>query len=322
MPVYSDLTKLNFCTYFDKNYLLKGIAMYRSLEKYLDNFTMWILCLDELTYNVLEKLKLHNVQLISLNEFENGDLNLLSAKNNRTFKEYCWTITPSLPLFIMRNHPQIESITYLDADLLFFRDPYPIYGEFEGKSILIIEHRYSPKYLHFLEQMGIYNVAMLVFRNDKKGLGCLNWWRERCNEWCYCRTEDGKFGDQKYLDDWPERFEGVLVLKNKGANLAPWNIENYSLSKTNGRVIVDEDDLIFFHYHSTFQLHDRIIEIPKGYKVTKQYIDLIYKPYAKSLHEVISEIKLLYPNFKYGISKINLFTFAKSLYSGKLCFSK
>jgi hypothetical protein len=54
------------------------------------------------------------------------------------------------------------------------------------------------------------------------------WWEDRCIEWCYARHEDGKFGDQKYLDDWPLRFESdVHVMTDKELLLAPWNATRY-----------------------------------------------------------------------------------------------
>lgn len=296
--------------------------MYRSMEKHLDDFTMWILCLDELTFDVLVKLQLKKANLISLAEFESGDNALRTAKKNRTPQEYCWTVTPSLPIFVLKNAPNIEFITYLDADLLFFSNPYPVYEQFAGKSILIIEHRYSPQYAYLSELSGTYNVAMMVFRNDKNGLECLNWWRDRCNEWCYCRLEDGKFGDQKYLDDWPTRFKGVLVLNHNGANLAPWNIDNYILSEIDGKLMVDEDRLIFFHYHSTYQVYDKILEMPYGYNITKQHIGLIYRSYAKSQYDALMEIRRLYPQFCCGITKPNFLQMTQKLFSRKLCFVK
>ncbi len=60
---------------------------------------------------------------------------------------------------------------------------------------------------------------MTFKRND--GELVRSWWEERCLEWCYARFEDGKFGDQKYLDDWTSRFnKQVHVLKNKELMLA------------------------------------------------------------------------------------------------------
>jgi len=96
---------------------------------------------------------------------------------------------------------------------------------------------------------------MLIFRNDKNGLECLKWWKEKCIEWCYAYYEDGKMGDQMYLDVWREKFKGVCILQNRGANVASWNIDNYSFFKKNDELwlkVIDggkEFPLIFYHYH-------------------------------------------------------------------------
>ena len=47
-------------------------------------------------------------------------------------------------------------------------------------------------------------------------------------EWCFNRFEEGKFGDQKYLDKWPELFDDkVHILSNKELLLAPWNATRF-----------------------------------------------------------------------------------------------
>ena len=80
----------------------------------------------------------------------------------------------------------------------------------------------------------------MFFKNDRSGREALEWWRERCLEWCYNRHEDGKFGDQKYLDDWVERFKNVRVINNIGVGVAPWNVNSYELIRSEERRVGKE----------------------------------------------------------------------------------
>ncbi|MCP4535633.1 MAG: glycosyl transferase [Chloroflexi bacterium] len=244
--------------------------------------------MDQECYDILFELDLPDICLIVLEDFEDGDEELVNAKQNRTRIEYYFTCTPSLPLFILNNYPQVDIITYLDSDLYFFADPTPVYAEMADYSIAIIEHRFLPQLRH-AEKWGIYNVGWLSFRRDESALACLGWWRERCIEWCYDRYEGNRFADQKYLDDWPRLFNRVVVLQHKGANLAPWNLGNYKIHIDKGQIWVDEQPLIFFHFHRLKQIAGWLYNPGlvgykvKPFKVLQQYI---YAPYIRTLVDI------------------------------------
>jgi hypothetical protein len=170
----------------------------------------------------------------------------------------------------------------LDADLYFFSDPSVLIDEMEDNSVLITEHRYTPKYDLSLES-GIYCVQFMTFKNTIKGMNVLNWWRNVCIDWCYAKFEDGKFGDQKYLDDWPSRFEGIHVLKHLGGGLAPWNVQQYDLNNLNF-------NLIFYHFHGLKFLENSKIDLCR-YQISNDVLNLIYKPYICHINKI--EVNLL-----------------------------
>src|SRR5437588_871788 len=213
-----------FCTLFDANYLPRGLALYESLKRYAPDARLRVFCMDEVAERILEGLALPDLTVISLAELERHDPDLASVKSDRSQVEYCWTSTPCVIRYCFDHEPELDRITYIDADVFFFSSPQPLLGELGSSSVQIVPHRYAPEYLQFEESSGIYNVEWLTFRRDHRGLAALNWWRERCIEWCYYRYEDGKLGDQKYLDDWPQRFDGVSVLEHVGGGVAPWNV--------------------------------------------------------------------------------------------------
>jgi hypothetical protein len=217
----------NYCTLFDSNYLSRGLAMYESLKKHSKNFHLYIFAFDTRSYILLKKLNLALTTIIFFNEFEDDEL--LEVKKNRTQVEYFWTCTPSIVKHCIVNF-NLENCTYLDADIYFFSDPNILIEEMGSKSILITEHRYTPEYDQSLIR-GVYNVQFVTFKNDINGMKALNFWRNSCISWCYNRVENNKFGDQKYLDDWTVRFEGVHVLKNLGGEWRRGILSNTNLKK-------------------------------------------------------------------------------------------
>jgi hypothetical protein len=277
-----------FCTYFDQHYLDKGLALYQSLTMHCSPFRLWILCMDKVTYRILTDMQLPQVQLISLSDFEKDDTQLLQAKQNRSLIEYYFTCTPSLPLYVVDHDPEVDIITYLDADLYFFSSIKPVYQELGPGSVLIVGHRF-PQALKNREIYGIYNVGMLSFRRDNNGLACLKWWRDRCIEWCFDRVENGRFADQKYLDDWPDKFAGVVVLHHTGAGLAPWNLANYGYSLKNTKLLIDGQPVIVYHFHGVKRVNRWIYDtniIDYKTQLPKMVKHELYIPYLKELNQV------------------------------------
>ena len=294
-----------FCTYFDRNYLVRGLTLYRSLTHHARPFVLWALCFDDFTHDILSKLNLSNLWSVSLQEFERNDEALLAAKQNRSRVEYYFTCTPSWPLYILSHFPEVDLITYLDADLFFYANPAPIYEEFGKQSILIVGHRF-PEHLRHLEEVGIYNVGLLAFRNDGHGRECLQWWRERCLEWCYDRVEDGHYADQKYLDDWPVRFRQVKVLNNKGAGLAPWNWMNCDISIQSERATVDGQPLIFYHFHGLKVLNRWLYDpqLSRYGAMPSALRRWFYAPYVQALKETWRWVQSIAPNIPLEYSSL------------------
>ena len=298
----------NFCTLFDSFYMTRGLAMYKSLEETCENFHLYIFAFDDTSYEVLNKLDLKHATIISLKEFE--DEKLLEVKPGRTKAEYCWTCTPSTINYVIENF-NVPSCTYIDADLYFYQSPKVLFDEMGDKSVLITEHRYPPKF-NRVNTSGIYCVQFITFLNNEDGLKALRWWREACIEWCYDRYEDGKFGDQKYLDDWPTRFKGVHVLEHLGGGLASWNVEQWPLVSKKGNIITFKDkqtnstfEAIFYHFHHVRFYQDDQVDL--GWRhPTMPVVKNLYAPYIVKLREVEEWVRLVKPDFHIPLQKFTL----------------
>jgi GT2 family glycosyltransferase len=277
----------HFITLFDNNFLPIGLCLHASLLEHGQPFHLWILCMDELAEQNLQRLALPHVSLIPLREAE--DARLLAVKPTRSRGEYCWTLTPFTPQFVFDRDTQVDRVTYLDADLFFFAPPKLLLDEFDrsGKHVLITDHAYDPRYERSgrAKRGGRFCVQFMTFRRTPEGEKVMHWWQDRCLEWCYARVEDGKFGDQKYLDQWPEIFEPeVHILLQKEKTLAPWNVANFE--KLGGGKL----NPVFYHFQTLRIISPDEILLYSGWRVGKASAAL-YQAYVDCLRNVVSRMK-------------------------------
>ncbi len=232
---------MNFSILFDANYLNKGLALYLSIAKYTSDFTMYVMALDRKCQEKLNQIGFKNVVVECIEDVD--DPELAKAKGNRSRVEFCWTCGSYVTDYFFRKY-KLDHIIYLDSDLMFFSSPQVLQDDFckKNASVGLVSH--FMKYPLF----GEYCTQYLYFKNDADGSGCLRYWRDSCLEWCYSRVEDGKYGDQLYLNYFADRFKNVYGTENHGAGIAYWNMNNYRFKDGYTIYKGKKWSTVFFHY--------------------------------------------------------------------------
>jgi hypothetical protein len=274
-----------YCTHFDSNYLGHAKNLLYSLCQNDSDFKLFMFCFDQVSYDSINELNNKSVVPIFHKELESFYPDLKIAKGNRNFVEYFFTCSPATCNYVISNFSEVDLITYLDADLFFFNSPNEIFHELSDNSIGIISHRFN----FFTKRnkiYGEYNVGWVSFRRDNNGLKCLDDWMNDCINWCYQKIEKTRFADQKYLDYWPNKYEGVKVISIIGANVAIWNIKNYKLTCEGGSLMVNKESLIFYHFANLKQIDQNLFstDLSRVFVSLKGVLlDRVYKPYAELL---------------------------------------
>lgn len=274
-----------FCTYCDQGYAARMLCLHRSLQRTGEPFKLFVLCFDAATAGVVAAAGDPSLVAIPLEKVLAADPGYAAVRGQRTRIEFYFTSTPVIVRHCFAREPAAEWMTYLDADLYFFGPASAVMAEQAGGSVGIVPHRFTARSQRSARN-GTYNVGWVSFRRDTNGLACLDWWRERCLEWCFDRVEGKRFADQGYLDDFPVKFGGVRILEHPGINAAPWNLEPGEVTAASGQPYLSGRPVLFYHYQG-------IREVTAGWfdpglrnyhvPLTPDIRDLIYLPYLREL---------------------------------------
>ena len=285
-----------YCTYFDSGYLSRGLALIESLRSHGDNSPVWVLALDDATTVYLDAAQLPNVFTLAISDVEDAEPELLPLKSSRSRMEYYFTSTPLLMRWVLDRHdePDETIVIYLDSDLFFFEDPDLVLQALGTGSVGIIEHRYPSRLEKRLSKYGRFNVGWVGIRGDQNGRACLDWWAASTLEWCFDIPDASRYADQGYLDSFPSKFDGVVILRPAGFNLAPWNTGRHSLTLApRNRVVVDgSSPLVFFHFHGLRRVGSWYVtsQLIYGARLGRVLRNSVYRPYLEKLEAATLQV--------------------------------
>ena len=244
----------HICTYFDSNFLPRGLALLDSLEQNADEFLYYVLALDTKAEEELKALNNKHIVVITLEDY--SSYFSIDRSQFKDEKEFYFSLTPGLCLYVLKQYKEIDIILYMDADVYLFTDLDIVYEEIGTASIAMCSHR-LPWYVNLMSKnYGVYNVGVNAFRNDIEGNKCLQEWHHDCTTWS--AGQEGYplsfFSDQIWLDKWPQKYNNLKILKHIGIDVAPWNAINYKFSKKDGKYFVDDKPLVIYHFSSLKKL--------------------------------------------------------------------
>ena len=311
--------KRDICTYFDKNFLPRGLALLDSLEKNSDNFIVYILALDDETAEYLNNLNKMHIQVITLHQYsEYFSIDQTKFKNK---KEFYFSLTPALCLYVLKHYSEIEILLYLDADVYLFSNLEILYKEVGEASIAMCSHR-KPWYINLVStNYGIYNVGVNLFRNDEEGNQCLEEWYRDCSEWK--KGQEGYplsyFSDQIWLDSWLQKYKSIKIIEHIGINVAPWNALQYKFRMRENRYYVDNYPLVIYHFSSLQPISEGVWHGNTLFTILNIKGELLnlYREYIKNLEKYnkFNTQKMLELEFSGNKLKILLYYFLKKFHN-------
>ena len=288
-----------FVTLFNYNFLPQGLAMINSLKDNT-NCIVWIICLDKKVYEFLKNKDFIHVKLVKLEELENSMKE--DYRKSRSFIEYCWMLTPFSIKYVLKQDPSIKELTYVDADVFFYKKITPIFDEFKKstKDVFITEHGYHEKH-DKSQTSGRFCVQFLTFKNNNIGEIIREEWEKKCTESTTIDHSRNIVGDQKYFDDLYNKYSSnFCISKNLSFFQAPWTLDRFK-----------PEDAILYHFHSLRVLEDKI-RLYAGYNQNENVIKKIYFPYIKILKEILEKNKLKFNQTSSGEDE-NFFKKIKSI---------
>lgn len=252
------------CTIISRNYLAFARVLARSFHAHHPGQAFFTLLVDRKKANdnfANEPFEVLYVEDIGVPDF-------LITAFRFDILELNTNVKPTLLKYLFR-HTQSEKLIYVDPDIYFFRSASRVFDLLDTNSMIVTPHCVEPIHdsLRPSEQdflkAGVFNLGFIALRKTDETLRMLDWWENRCLSLGFNDVRDGLFVDQCWINFLPCFFDSVLVLKDRGYNMAYWNLHERELSKGNeGWLVNGHSPLVFFHF-SGIELHNADGEISR-----------------------------------------------------------
>jgi hypothetical protein len=272
---------INFCSYFDKNYLSRFLVLKDSIDAFKLEYNYFVLALDNFVEDFFQKQKIKNIQVINLKDLEQEYKDLIIAKNNRDLIEYYFTLSPFLPIYIFEKFKS-NNLIYVDSDFFFYKDPIQFSNQNINSSVTLVKQNANPKY-------GIFNVGLIQFNfNFFETYKILKIWSQECINSCtdIPDLKNNVYAEQKYLDNWIFELKNLKILSPECTVLSPWD-SNQVIEK-------NINNMIAFHFHGFSYKNNFFYSGFSNYnkRLSEKILNNIYIPYSRKIFSKSEEYNL------------------------------
>jgi hypothetical protein len=280
-----------YCTVLSAAYVPRAVTLQRSISRQCPDAIFAYYCIDDDAACQLERLDLGKSWIVPPREFETGPFPHL--KSTRRINEYCWTLKPVVLQHALSRDPRLDWVVWLDADMFAFGDLDSIFAKNTSSHVALTPHRFSSaEFARFEPVVGRFNAGFVAFRNSDEGCSALVWWGDRCLESCPSQPAEGRYADQKYLDEIADRFPGVASLTQAGVNAAPWNTIDQAVTQRDGRPLVAGESLFLYHFQGLKVIRSWLFDLyaSSKFRLPKELRKLVYEPYLSALRSQFENI--------------------------------
>ena len=168
-------------------------------------------------------------------------------------------VKPSFMKHLLETY-HLEALVYLDPDIFVYAPLEPVFAALSaGATAVITPHMTTPVFdgrspaEQDLLYNGTYNLGFIAVSKTPEARRLLDWWEHRCLALGYSEGRTGLFVDQKWINLVPGFFEGVVISRDPGLNMAYWNLHERRLASGEGGPWVESNvsgrvPLRFYHF--------------------------------------------------------------------------
>jgi hypothetical protein len=255
--VPADFAKLAFVTICARNYLSMADVLMQSVKAHMPE-ALRICCIIDDPAGASQCDSFDKVLPASDLHLNNFDRFIFGFD----IAEAATAIKPKLLMHTLRSHQDIETVVFLDPDILVV-SPFLEFGEaLAGDRWASV----TPHHLHdetdgrmvrknMLRTLrcGVYNLGFLAIRRCAATSEFLRWWHHKLAEFGLVDFDRGLFVDQKWMDIAVGLFPGIGTLRHTGYNIANWNVARRCIQRERpGGAITtgDGEPARFLHFSS------------------------------------------------------------------------
>jgi glycosyltransferase involved in cell wall biosynthesis len=144
---------------------------------------------------------------------------------------------------------------YFDPDIEIFAPLDAVTAPLDDADVVLTPHTTEPIPLDdklpdeiVLLRAGAYNLGFIGVAATHDGRMMLDWWAERLERYCINDVAAGLFTDQKWIDLVPGIVQRVAIVRNRGCNVAYWNLHARQIDPADPLRLTTGEPLIFYHY--------------------------------------------------------------------------